>query len=113
MNHPAAARSVRWLLVSIVPTLLQAGCSDKKPENTLASAREALAKNDSKAAIIPLKNEQGRGLEAAGRCALVRQGPGRAGPVRIGNPTRHLGYLRLSWPGSIRRSRIRKSAAPP
>lgn len=56
MNQAACARRVHWMAVSILLTLLLAGCSDKKPEDALASAREALAKNDSKAAIIHLKN---------------------------------------------------------
>ena len=56
MNQAACARRVRWMAVSILLTVLLAGCSDKKTENALASAREALAKNDNKAAIIHLKN---------------------------------------------------------
>ena len=56
MNHPASVRPVGWLLVSIMLTLLLAGCSGKKTEDPVASAREALAKNDSKTAIIHLKN---------------------------------------------------------
>ena len=56
MNQPASAKPVRWLLVSIALALLLAGCADKKPTDAMASAREALAKNDGKAAIIHLKS---------------------------------------------------------
>ena len=56
MHQSTAARPVRWMVASILLALLVAGCSDTKPGNALASARAALAKNDSQAAIIHLKN---------------------------------------------------------
>ncbi|MBL8398740.1 MAG: PEP-CTERM system TPR-repeat protein PrsT [Candidatus Accumulibacter sp.] len=50
-------RLIRRATVStLLATLLLAGCGGDKPENSLASAKEFLAKNDRKAAVIQLKN---------------------------------------------------------
>lgn len=49
------SRSRNGLLALLTASLL-AGCSGEKPETLLASAKEYMAKNDSKAAIIQIKN---------------------------------------------------------
>lgn len=46
----------RHLLFALVAAAALAGCSGDKPETLLASAKEYLAKDDSKAAIIQIKN---------------------------------------------------------
>jgi cellulose synthase operon protein C len=46
----------RHLLFALVAAAALAGCSGEKPETLLASAKDYLAKDDSKAAIIQIKN---------------------------------------------------------
>lgn len=46
----------RNLLLAIVAVAVLAGCSGDKPETLLASAKDYLAKDDTKAAIIQIKN---------------------------------------------------------
>ncbi|HOL65497.1 MAG TPA: hypothetical protein PLB97_09240, partial [Accumulibacter sp.] len=41
---------------ALLAALLLVGCGADKPENALASAKEFLAKNDRKAAVVQLKN---------------------------------------------------------
>ena len=53
--YPTPFKS-RFALVALATALLLAGCGGNKPEAMVASARDYLAKNDTKAAIIQLKN---------------------------------------------------------
>jgi len=48
--------NARALLAALATALVLAGCGGNKPEAMVASAKEYLAKNDPKAAIIQLKN---------------------------------------------------------
>jgi putative PEP-CTERM system TPR-repeat lipoprotein len=43
-------------LTALVTSLLLAGCADESPEKRIASAKEYLQKNDTKAAVIEIKN---------------------------------------------------------
>jgi putative PEP-CTERM system TPR-repeat lipoprotein len=56
MSHPLFISRTRYVLISISLVVLLAACGGDKPDAMLASARDYLAKNDSKAAIIQLKN---------------------------------------------------------
>lgn len=51
-----SVRPLRSLLPSLLVSLLLAGCAGESPESLLASARDYLARNDSKAAVIQIKN---------------------------------------------------------
>ena len=46
----------RTALSALVATLLITGCGGETPESMVASAKDYLAKNDDKAAVIQLKN---------------------------------------------------------
>ena len=56
MNHPVFVSRARGLTVSFFLIVLLCACGGDKPDAMLASARDYLAKNDSKAAVIQLKN---------------------------------------------------------
>ena len=56
MKHPIFISRARYLLASISLIVFLTACGGDKPDAMLASARDYLAKNDSKAAVIQLKN---------------------------------------------------------
>ena len=56
MNCFVFTSSVRGLAISFIAVLILCACGGGKPDAMLASARDYLAKNDSKAAVIQLKN---------------------------------------------------------
>ncbi len=56
MNHPILMSRARYLLASVSLIVFLSACGGDKPDAMLASARDYLAKNDSKAAVIQLKN---------------------------------------------------------
>jgi putative PEP-CTERM system TPR-repeat lipoprotein len=56
MSHPLFMSRTKSVLISISLVVLVAACGGDKPDAMLASARDYLAKNDSKAAVIQLKN---------------------------------------------------------
>ena len=56
MKHLSSLYSVRAILAALATTLLLSACGGSKPEAMVASARDYLAKGDTKAAVIQLKN---------------------------------------------------------
>jgi putative PEP-CTERM system TPR-repeat lipoprotein len=56
MNHPVLTSRTKGMVTSILLAVLLSACGGDKPEEMLASARDYLAKNDPKAAVIQLKN---------------------------------------------------------
>lgn len=56
MKHSPVSFRSRATLAALATVLLLAACGGNKPEAMVASARDYLAKNDTKAAVIQLKN---------------------------------------------------------
>jgi putative PEP-CTERM system TPR-repeat lipoprotein len=56
MSHPIFISRAKCVLASIALIVFLSACGGDKPEAMLASARDYLAKNDTKAAVIQLKN---------------------------------------------------------
>lgn len=56
MPTPRTPFRTRTLLVALATAFVLAACGGNKPETMVASARDYLAKNDTKAAVIQLKN---------------------------------------------------------
>ena len=78
----------RSILNGLLAGLVLAGCSGESPEKQLASAKDYLQKNDTKAAVIQIKNvlqaqpESGEARFLYGR-TLLEQGDAAAAEVEL------------------------------
>jgi putative PEP-CTERM system TPR-repeat lipoprotein len=81
MKHSSAPFPARAILTALATTLVLAACGGNKPEAMVASARDYLAKDDTKAAVIQLKNALQENPEMAEARFLLGQALLRNGDV--------------------------------
>ena len=97
MKHSSAPFPARAILAALATTLVLAACGGNKPEAMVASARDYLAKGDTKAAVIQLKNALQENPEMAEARFLLGQALLRNGDV-VGAETELRKALALKHP---------------
>ena len=100
MNHPIFMSRLRPVLASIALIVFLSACGGDKPDAMLASARDYLAKNDSKAAVIQLKNALQRSPDLPEARYLMGLALFRGGDV-VGSETELRKALALKHPQDL------------
>ena len=100
MNHPVFACRTKGMVASILLVLLLSACGGDQPEAMLASARDYLAKNDPKAAVIQLKNALQKNPELPEARFLLGQALLRVGDA-VGSETELRKALALKYPQEL------------
>ena len=100
MNHPVFACRTKGMVASILLVLLLSACGGDQPEAMLASARDYLAKNDPKAAVIQLKNALQKNPELPEARFLLGQALLRGGDA-VGSETELRKALALKYPQEL------------
>ena len=97
MNAPFSSSRSRAVWAALFVALVLAACGGDKPDAMLTSAREYLAKNDPKAAIIQIKNALQKNPELPEARALLGQALLRTGDA-VGSETELRKALALKVP---------------